>query len=280
MLMNISAFSQGNPELVKHIESNYKTVIPDKMLMSSCECSNLEYGYYLNSLSPEIRFMATPDSTGWRFEKLTTTSSQFYNEPMVNVYNWHPAYKEYPVVNINQAAAKAYCAWLTSVYNATPGRKYSEVEFRLPTLKEWQLASTGISKNKNQKRIYPWDGLKTVDSKGKYKANYGVFDESRIQRDKNGNLVTDSATTVGGFLAVDGFMYTAPCKAFSPNEYGLYHMVGNVSEFLDEYGHTAGGGFISPPYYLQIQNTKEEFEHQEMGAAWIGFRPVMIVKKK
>ena len=42
-----------------------------------------------------------------------TVSGNAYMEPMTTHYHSHPAYDQYPVVNITPAAATAYCEWLT-----------------------------------------------------------------------------------------------------------------------------------------------------------------------
>ena len=69
--------------------------------MDETEVTNqfwLEYVWWLQriygSSYPEIVERALPDTAAWR-NKLA------YNEPMVNYYLRHPAYRDYPVVGVS-----------------------------------------------------------------------------------------------------------------------------------------------------------------------------------
>jgi sulfatase modifying factor 1 len=74
---------------------------------------------------------------------------------------------------------------------------------RLPTLDEWEAAARAGAKTK-----YPWG--EAYDPK---RANIW-------------NGETHHADT-----KLDGFLYTAPVKSFSPNAWGLYDVIGNVFEY-------------------------------------------------
>ena len=85
--------------------------------MDETEVTNhfwLEYVNWLQrvygSSYPEIVERALPDTASWR-EKLS------YNEPMVNYYLRHPAYRDYPVVGINWLQATAFCKWRSDRVN-------------------------------------------------------------------------------------------------------------------------------------------------------------------
>ena len=74
----------------------------------------LEYLYWLRRIYgdsyPEIVNRALPDTLVWR-EKLE------YNEPYVDYYLRHPAYRDYPVVGVNWLQANDFCAWRTDRVN-------------------------------------------------------------------------------------------------------------------------------------------------------------------
>lgn len=102
--------------------------------------------------------------------------------------------------------------------------------YRLPTEAEWEFAAKGLIGNLPYKdeerfsdqRIYPWNGTSTRYPKfgtwqGDFMANYkrGAGDNMGIA----GNL-NDNADV------------TAPVNSFIPNDYGLFNMSGNVSEWV------------------------------------------------
>ncbi len=49
-----------------------------------------------------------PDTLAWIHD-----FTYSFNDPITNMYFWHPSYDEYPVVGVNWKQARAFCIWRT-----------------------------------------------------------------------------------------------------------------------------------------------------------------------
>ena len=254
-----------------------RQVTVSSFYMDQSEVSNLDYLEYIHWLTrvygsdyPEMISKALPDTTVWR-------GSLSYNEPMVEIYFRHPAYRDYPVVGVSWLQANDYALWrsdrvnemllveagalsynteqtkdnhfTTEAYlsgqytspvisnngsNETKNVKMEDgimlPKYRLPTEAEWEYAALGLIGNTSNERIserraYPWntDGMRT-DEKG-----YGGSFVANFKRGKGDYM------GIAGNLN-DGAAFPAPVVSYWPNDYGLYNMAGNVSEWvLDVY---------------------------------------------
>ncbi|HLI24088.1 MAG TPA: formylglycine-generating enzyme family protein [Acidimicrobiales bacterium] len=109
---------------------------------------------------------------------------------------------DHPVVHVSWNDAVAYCAWSSK---------------RLPSEAEWELAARGSLEG----RRFPWGD--ELNPGGAHMCN--IWQGSFPDR----NTVDD------------GYYGTAPARAFPPNGYGLYNMVGNVWEWCSDTFDPAGG---------------------------------------
>ncbi len=157
-----------------------------------------------------------PDTLAW-----VRDFAYSYNEPMTRNYFWHPAFDDYPIVGIDWNMANAFCYWRTQLWNAYQagdGAVNTE-DFRLPFEHEWEYAARGG----HDMAPYPWGGYYVRNSKGCILANF---------KPGRGNYPED-----GGF-------YTVKADAYFPNDYGLFNMAGNVSEWTSSAYHENAYSFI------------------------------------
>ncbi len=144
-----------------------------------------------------------PDTTAW-----VNDFENAYNEPYVRLYFSHGGYNDYPVVGVSWEQANAFANWRTEFLRRSLGREGVYVEpYRLPTEAEWEFAArAGVTEN-----MYPWEGdLPLTEEKGCFYANF---------KPQEGNYVQD------------GHLITSRVGTYSPNDFGLYDMAGNVSEW-------------------------------------------------
>lgn len=231
-----------------------------------------------NPSQPAANFRRThdiavyPDTAVW-----VKQFSYSYNEPIAQQYNWFAAFNNYPVVGVNWNQANAFCAWRTDLWRTERERNrlFFEGEFALPNEMQWEWAARG-GRNESP---YPWGGPYLVNKKGCYLANF---------------------KPLRGNYAADGGLYTVPVDRYWPNDYGLYNMAGNVSEWTSSsyFGGTyqtvadlnpnvnykirendpqwmrrkvvRGGSWRDVAFYLQ--NGTRDYEYADTAKAYIGFR--------
>jgi len=216
-----------------------------------------------------------PDTLAWIHD-----FTYSFNDPITNMYFWHPAYDEYPVVGVNWKQARAFCIWRTQLLNSylmSNGETFVQ-DFRLPTESEWEYAARGGL----DLSPYPWGGPYIRNSRGCFLGNF---------KPMRGNYLDD-----GGF-------YSVKVTSYWPNDYGLYCMAGNVSEWTSnaydesaynfshdlnpDYTYEAkdsdppalkrkvirGGSWKDVGYFLQTGT--RSYEYQDTAKSYIGFRCVM-----
>lgn len=254
--------------------------------METTEVTNLEYRTFLADLLVQSRtsdyLIAKPNQEMW-----ITKFPYSYNEPMKNMYFWHPAYDEYPVVNISRKGAQLYCDWLTIEANKVlkENNKPLMNDIRIPDEYEWAYAAS----NKKNYAKYANGNEFLRDSKDKYEMNYMCFSKDQCRFDSTMKLYVPKKEKrtkdeeIHQAIIDDGIFHTGYTRSYLPNNYGLYCLAGNVSEMITNHKthkpETKGGSWFSCDYYLQI-DADDEYQNEINASPLIGFRPVFTAPKK
>jgi len=235
--------------------------INDSLYACKYEVSNIEYRNFLADLKTKDATLA---------EKFKIDSTKWNRGSMEQYYHLHPAFNEFPVVNVRYEAAIAYCHWLTEKYNSDPKRKFEKVKFILPTEQEWiEAANSGI-----KNRMYPWGSYYMRNKNGEFLCNFKHVSDAFIVSDESGKpLINEVGIEKMTSDRNNNAFYTTNVKTFWPNKFGLYNMSGNVAEMTIEQGLTKGGSWNSYGGEVTIQ-TKKIFRE---ASPEVGFRVFMKI---
>jgi formylglycine-generating enzyme required for sulfatase activity len=202
-----------------------------------------------------------------------------FNDPQASLYFWHPSFDDYPVVGVSWVQASAFSIWRTDYMNRSLRKQgIPDVQnYELPLESQWEYAARGGL----ELSMYPWGGPYTRNYKGCFLANFKPL---------RGNYIDD------------GNVYAGKVGSYTPNEFGLYDMAGNVAEWTrgayhpsayvfqhdlqPDYQYNAtpqdppvmkrkvirGGSWKDIAYFLQTST--RDYEYQDSTKPYIGFRNV------
>ncbi len=271
------------PECYEYIPSGTLNLAKDDKVsirgfyMSTVEVTNKDYNEFLASLEQQGK---TDLAEKARIEKERWQQKPAYGEPFVETYSSHPAYAEYPVVNVSLEGAKLFCEYITDHWNKKYPHQAYELKFRLPTRAEWKFAARAGSEH----AYYPWGGYYLRNNKGQLLANFKRHHPASLKYDPEKRIyeivdIPGASSPFNGKMLNDNAHITAPSESFAPNPHGMFNMSGNVSEFLLD-GSTIGGSWGSTAYYLHIDAEDEYPELNGEASKFVGFRPIIEIQAK
>jgi formylglycine-generating enzyme required for sulfatase activity len=233
------------------------------------------------------RNLMLPDTTCW--ERADVGFNQ--SNPLIKLYWKHPIYRNYPVVGISYEQAIEFCKWRTDLVNMHYYIKKNRIKYkpdsldvylkkapnyvryRLPTKEEWEYAAAaGLNFS-----WFPLGYESLTDSK--YRPANNTLEYYTLFR-KNFTQFKDTIYTEDP---------TVPVYYGKPNRYGLYQMLGNVSELIAD-GLVKGLNYSKSIYSIEREEESDVIRTQTYNykltekykrpEPWIGFRCVCEVLEK
>jgi formylglycine-generating enzyme len=300
-----------------------RTVSIASFYMDETEMTNNDYREFLfdmrKRISADSLTKLEPSENVW-------TSAMSFNDLYQSYYFRFPGFNFYPVAGVTWKQASAYAKWRTefvqelirkergldSTMTKTQliERGVAMADFRLPNEAEWEYAAKAmigtqyLDENQEYGRIYPWDGR-------------GVRNPYNVKRKgKQGDFLANFKRGRGDYAGIsgnqrnDGEILPTNVYDMAPNDFGLYHMAGNMNEwvydvyrpltyqdaddlnplrkdgvydeeenyetslFTDEMRVYKGGSWKDVAYWLAPGTRR--FMHQDSATNHIGFRCAMI----
>ncbi|NNF34307.1 MAG: SUMF1/EgtB/PvdO family nonheme iron enzyme [Saprospiraceae bacterium] len=230
VLMFFTSCSKAVVEnIINELDFKDSNQLNSNAIISRCEVSNAQFRRFLSHPANEkYRY----DSTKWLIVDI--------GDSMMRNYHIHPAYDNYPIVNISNEAASKFCNWLTLHYN-----QEKKIKFRLPTESEFAELIKIRKKNLYSSCENACDGSRC--SNLKY-----INDDGVVSYDLDGTLLT----TVVAY-----------------DQQGIYSIIGNVSEIMAEVS-IMGGNWDSLPE--EVEKITKYVEPDPR----VGFRVVMVKNEK
>ena len=210
---------------------------------------------------------------------------------LVENYFTTPPFDDYPVVGVTWKQARAYAYWRSKASSnyewIADYLKYYRLNYSLPSEAQWVYAAGGdmngnplLDQTNNDNDVPPPPAADSTapapildstivvrDSVAHDSTSVNTLaaakpreakENNGIDRDRDGRFLENFKQEEGEYND-DGGPFTLPVMSYSPNEFGIYNMIGNVAEWtLDAYSPSAFA-FISDvnPVLLYDADTTE-----------------------
>ncbi|MHA7130557.1 gliding motility lipoprotein GldJ [Algoriphagus namhaensis] len=300
-----------------------RTVTIASFYMDETEITNNDYREFLfdmkKNVSADSLAKLEPAEDVW-------SGRMSFNDLYQSYYFRFPGFNFYPVAGVSWTQANAYAKWRTDYVqelirkereldsamtkNQLIERGVALADYRLPNEAEWEYAAKAmigtqyLEENQEYGRIYPWDGR-------------GIRNPYNVKRKgKQGDFLANFKRGRGDYAGIagnqtnDGEILPTNVYDMAPNDFGLYHMAGNMNEWVydvyrplsfqdfddlnplrkdgvydeeenyetsmltDELRVYKGGSWKDVAYWLSPGTRR--FMHQDSATNSIGFRCAMI----
>lgn len=222
-----------------------RTVSIANFYMDETEITNNDYREFLfdmkKKVSADSLLKLEPSEAVW-------SSAMSFNDLYQSYYFRFPGFNFYPVAGVSWKQANVYSKWRTEFVqdlvreergidssftkSQLIERGVAMADFRLPNEAEWEYAAKAmigtqyLDENQEYGRIYPWDGR-------------GVRNPYNVKRKgKQGDFLANFKRGRGDYAGIsgnqrnDGEILPTNVYDMAPNDFGLYHMAGNMNEWV------------------------------------------------
>lgn len=244
-------------------------IVSKNIYLDEVEISNREWQHFLNCLAA--------DSSQEVYDAFLPSPAA---QPIAGYFT-NPFYQYFPVVGVSYEQAVGFCQWrgeqVTTHFNQSVSSpdKQQRFTYRLPTEQEWESAAGNfISRDYGT----PCTTV-CIEVNPKAAAYLQQRAQSQVpvaQITRDIARFNAAKTELVWFVCQRELPYflrsPTPDYIFStaPNSYGLYHMIGNVAEMVQEKGIAKGGSYRDPLAACTIAS-RSRFVGP---AATVGFRCV------